>query len=208
MEKSRRRARLRGIANTIQIYHLFAENNTVYMVMEYEEGITLWDHIQKRGSMTVEKTFKLMRPLVWTMYQAHKQGVCHRDISPRNILIKNDGTGKIMGFKIPVPEELDYSVRTTSAFQANPFVPAEAFQGREKQDHRMDEYALCATMYYCMTGKLPADAISRIMGTSQISWDQIPGLTQSQAMALEKGMALKPEDRFPDMGALGKALFT
>lgn len=64
-----------------------------------------------------------------------------------------------------------------------------------------DVYAMCATVYYCMTGRISNAASDCIMEDDNVDWRSIPGLTEGQIETLEKGLALLPENRLQKHGA-------
>lgn len=66
---------------------------------------------------------------------------------------------------------------------------------------------MCATIYYCLTGRLPNAASERVMGDDNVDWRSIPGLTETQIETLEKGLALLPENRLQTMEQLYRGLF-
>ena len=76
----------------------FSENNTAYIVMEYLEGIDLKDYIKQHGKMSFEQTVAMLTPVMRALSKIHAQGLIHRDISPANIMILNDGTVKLLDF--------------------------------------------------------------------------------------------------------------
>ncbi len=202
-------AKLRWVDNIVQVRSVFLENNTVYIVMEYVDGITLQEHIRRRGGrLSPAETFAILRPVLRTMAQVHSNGMVHRDISPDNIMLKADGTVKLLDFgtaRTVVAGKLTHSTR---AVLKNGFAPMEQYIPGRSLDQRADEYALCATMYYCMTGNIPTSAVERYAEEAAIPWNQIPGLSAAQIRVLEKGMALKAEDRFADLEQLEGALFS
>ncbi len=203
-------ARLRHLHHIVQIHGYFQENNTAYIIMEYVDGITLQSHIRNRGrALEPEETFTILRPILQTMAQVHENGMIHRDISPDNIMLKTDGTVKILDFGTARAMDLEAGQLThsTQAVLKNGFAPVEQYSAGRSLDQRADQYALCCTIYYCLTGRVPASAFDRYMDHTEIPWSRIPGLRPGQVRALEKGTALKAEDRYPNLRNLEEALF-
>ncbi len=202
--------RLSHLRNIVQVQGYLSENNTGYIIMEYIEGVTLQEHIRRLGrSLTPEETFGILRPIIRTMSQVHQAGMIHRDISPDNIMLQSNGMVKILDFGTARAMDMESGQLThsTQAVLKRGFAPMEQYSAGRAIDQRADEYALCATIYYCLTGQLPPDVFARYMDQMPIPWNQIQGLQEHQIRALEKGTALKADDRFPDLKSFEQALF-
>lgn len=205
-------ARLNDIPEIVHIYKLFEENNTVYIVMEYLKGIDLRRYIRMVGGrLSLEKTFAIMRPIMTALEQVHAEELVHRDISPDNIMLMSDGQVKLLDFG--AAREVLYAdpnkdlSQSTEAILKHGFAPMEQYQRSGTLGPWTDVYALSATIYYCLTGKIPPDAPNRFMEGAQINWQQIPGLNPRQVKALTKAMALVPKDRMHTVEELELALF-
>ena len=205
-------AKLQNVPGIVRVQNLFGENNTAYIVMEYVEGIDLKHYIRLQNRvLTVQEAFAVLRPVMYALSKVHEAELVHRDISPDNIMIQKDGSAKLLDFgaarevaDAEVNKELPQS---TEAILKHGFAPMEQYQRRGTLGPWTDVYALCATLYYCLTGKVPADAPERIMGSDNVNWRQIPGLTEQQIQTLEKGLALLPENRIRTMRELHYGLF-
>lgn len=179
-EEAKTIARFNGHPNIINVYEFFYENNTAYFVMEYIEGIDLMKYIAKNGGrISFERTIKLITPIIDALIVIHGVGVLHRDISPDNIYIANDGTVKLLDFG-SARQVLGEQSKSLSVVLKPGFAPVEQYQTRGKQGPWTDVYALAATMYYCMTGKVPESAMDRIVE------DNLKSLT-------EQGIQINPQ---------------
>ena len=134
-------------------------DGTPWFVMEYVEGVTLTEYCS-RNHCPVEDRLKLLRAVCEAVQYAHERGVIHRDLKPSNILVKNDGTVRLLDFGIakqldPQGQPVD---RTRTAFR--PMTPAyaspEQLRG-EPVSARTDVYSLGVILYELLTGKLPFD---------------------------------------------------
>jgi len=96
---------------------------------------------------------------------------------------------------------------STQAILKHGFAPPEQYSSHGALGPWTDVYAMCATLYYCLTGRIPAEAMNRIMEGGQIDWSGISGLTRRQLAALEAGMALQPKARLKSMEELYSELF-
>ena len=205
-------ARLSGVEEVVHVRNFFEVNNTAYIIMEYVQGIDLRRYINLRGGrLTAQETLGIMNPILRALIQVHAAGVVHRDISPDNIMMQSGGGAKLLDFgavrNVEVSDADAQLPKSTEAILKHGFAPIEQYQRRGAIGPWTDEYALCATMYYCMTGRIPADAPERMMEDIQINWASIPGLTAEQIAALDKGMAVRAKDRFASVQELYNALY-
>ena len=205
-------AKLEEVPQIVSILDFFEANHTAYIVMEYLQGSDLRDYIQKQGGrLSPTQTLNIMRPVMAALVKVHEAGLVHRDISPDNIMLQYDGSVKLMDFgavrsvnNAAVDKEL---TQATQAIVKHGFAPIEQYSARGSIGPWSDEYALCATMYYCMTGRVPMNATDRIEEESEINWDEIQGLTAQQKEILRKGTAIRAKDRYHDIRQLMDALF-
>ena len=195
-------AQLTDVPEVVQVRNFFPENETAYIIMEYVRGETLKDHLQKQGLMTPSQVFGMMRPVLEGLKKVHAEGLVHRDISPDNIMLLPDGRVKLLDFGAVRDVEGTNAMRSTQAILKPGFAPIEQYKSRGDLGPWTDIYALCGTMYYCMTGKVPMDAPERVMDQCGIGWEQVPGLTAGQLHALNKGTELFPQNRLQSVQEL------
>jgi len=205
-------AKLQNIPGIVKVQNLFTENNTAYIVMEYVKGIDLKHYIRMQGRvLTPQETFSVLRPIMYALQKVHEADLVHRDISPDNIMILPDGSAKLLDFgaareveHAEVDKELPQS---TEAILKHGFAPLEQYRRRGNLGPWTDVYALCATIFYCLTGRVPNSATERILEDDNVNWHQIPGLNEQQIAALEQGMALMPKQRTRSVRDLWDGLF-
>ena len=205
LKEARTLARFRGTPGIVDVLHFFEANNTAYIVMEYLDGETL-GHRLKRELFTADEIFQLMDPVFNTLEKIHMQDVVHRDISPDNIMIMPDGSLKLMDFG--AARLMNYvDQRSVSVVLKAGYAPLEQYSTKGEQGPWTDVYALCATIYKCITGKTPADPHDRLMGEA-VPWPSELGLPISvrQENALKQGMAIFQKDRFQTIGELRSTL--
>ena len=194
-------ARLSNVDGVVHVQDFFEENNTAYIVMEYLEGKDLRSVLFTK-TFSAEETLRMMLPVIESLELVHEQNVIHRDISPDNIMQLDSGALKLMDFgaaRDAVPED-DASV---SVVLKAGYAPAEQYFRRGNQGPWTDIYALCATMMKCITGKTPPDALQRLdMDTIQWPSQQKIRISAKQEKILKKGLELKPEDRYQNLGEL------
>jgi len=203
-------AKLQNIPGIVRVQNLFSENNTVYIVMEYVQGIDLRQYLRMHNrAMTAKELLPILRPVLFALHKVHGAGLIHRDIAPDNIMILPDGTAKLLDFGAAREvEQGQAAMESTEAILKHGFAPMEQYSRRGNLGPWTDVYALCATIYYCLTGKLPDSAAERVMGEDNVNWKTVPGLTEQQIATLEKGMELLPEGRLQSMEELFQGLYS
>jgi len=201
-------ARLNNVPEVVQVQDYFPENGTAYIVMEFVQGTTLKDHIRKHGLMDGKQLLEVFRPIMAGLQKVHDLGLVHRDISPDNIMMLPDGGVKLLDFGAVRDYGDKADQHSTQAILKPGFAPVEQYQSRGKLGPWTDVYALCATMYYCATGKVPPDSMGRLIEGLNLEWARVSGLTAGQVAALEKGMALQAGDRVQSVAELEELLFT
>lgn len=204
-------AKLWDIPQIVKILRYFEENGTAYIAMEYVQGKDLRNYMKDLGRpMTPEEVLQILLPVTDALGHVHGVDLVHRDVSPDNIMVLPDGSVKLLDFGAAryVENAVATQDRNTStqAILKHGFAPPEQYRTRGALGPWSDVYALCATMYYCMTGKVPPEAMSRTLGDERIDFGTIPGLTSRQKRALQKGMSLQPKDRFSSMAQLRQQL--
>jgi eukaryotic-like serine/threonine-protein kinase len=138
-------------------------DGTPWFVMEYVEGVPLTQYCQQRKS-SIEERLRLIRAACEAVLYAHEHGVIHRDLKPSNILVKEDGTVRLLDFGIAKPLEnlSDPNKRTLTGFR--PMTPAyaspEQIRG-EQVGVQTDVYSLGVILYELLTGRLPVDLSNR-----------------------------------------------
>ena len=212
LREARALAKFSSVPEIVGIHSCFEENHTAYMVMEYVKGSNLVQYTRNAGGrLSAEETLRILKPIMAALDQVHQAGIIHRDISPDNIILEPMGGAKLIDFgaarAVENPDADADMTRSTEAIVKQGFAPPEQYRSRGGIGPWSDEYALCATVYFCLTGQVPPDAISRSMGEAQPDWAGIPGLTDRERAALEKGMSIAAKDRYPSVGELSRELF-
>ena len=212
LREARALAKFSSVPEIVGIHSCFEENHTAYMVMEYVKGFNLVLYTRNAGGrLSAEETLRILKPIMAALDQVHQAGIIHRDISPDNIILEPMGGAKLIDFgaarAVENPDADADMTRSTEAIVKQGFAPMEQYRSRGGIGPWSDEYALCATVYFCLTGQVPPDAISRSMGEAQPDWAGIPGLTDRERAALEKGMSVAAKDRYPTVGELARELF-
>ena len=205
IEEAQMLARLKGQAGIVEVWDCFEENDTAYYVMEYLDGMTLRQYVKQNGTFHPETLLEKLHPIMQALGKIHRNGLIHRDISPDNIILKKDGTMTLFDFGAARNVE---EQRSLSIILKPGFAPYEQYCGDGSQGPWTDVYALCATIYYCITGIVPPDAASRIRNnTLKLPSELGIALAPGQESALCKGMSVLEEKRYQSMEALEQALW-
>ena len=205
VEEAKKAARVRSLDSIVSVWDVFDENDTAYIVMEYIKGITLKDYLKKRGIvMDTEECLGLLMPVIRDLQKVHEKGIVHRDISPDNLMVREDG--KILLLDLGAAKDLMKGKEQSSMLvHKKGFSPPEQYTEGTKIGPWTDVYAMCATIYWCMTGKNVPDAMDRMMGDIP---DYPESMPEALKAVLEHGLEVKPSDRIQDMKELEKELET
>lgn len=197
-------ARFNKNEGIVKILDFFEANNTAYIVMEYLEGITLKQYLGKYGVLQFRNLIEMMLPLLEALIEIHSQGLIHRDISPDNIMVQHNGKLKLMDFGA-ARDYTESGNKSLTVILKPGYAPPEQYQTHGVQGPWTDIYALCATIYKCLTGITPPDAIARVMDDKFKEPDQLDGkLSPDIKKLLWKGMNIFPEERYQDIVEFGE----
>lgn len=206
-------AQLSDIQEIVRVTDCFFANHTVYLVMEYIQGITLKQYVKERGGkLMAEEAFELLHPVMKALDRIHRLGIIHRDVSPNNIMLLSHGGIKLLDFGIAKDVGKAWQdkelTRPTEAVLKEGYAPVEQYQTKGRLGPWTDVYALCATLFYCMTGEEPPAALERLLGKEEISFiDHGARMTEETEQILCHGMAIRSSDRISSMDELYKELF-
>lgn len=208
INEARLLAKCSNLSEIVSVKDFFRENHTAYIVMEYIEGITLKAYLKQNGDhIPAQKTLQMMKPVICSLSKVHDMNLIHRDISPDNIMICNNGSVKILDFG--GARDYIFSNEKSLSIMLKPgYAPEEQYRTHGNQGPWTDVYALCATMYRCITGSVPPESLERAYQESLPPIRSIsPDCPPAAASAIEKGMSIYPEDRFQSMQELYLALY-
>ncbi len=190
-----------GDEHIVRIYSFFEENNTAYFAMEYVDGLAL-DKVmaQQGGRLSVAEADRYLLPLMESLNRVHAKGIVHRDISPDNIIITKDGITKLIDFGAARFSTGEKS-KSLDVILKHGFAPPEQYMRRGRQGPFTDVYALGATYYYAISGKVPPDSIER-MQEDMIILPRAMGvkISRKQEDALLKALEVNAADRYQNMG--------
>ncbi len=189
--------------NIVRVRNVFEDNNTAYMVMEYEEGESLQELLVRRKTLEETELMKLLVPILGGLALVHKQGFIHRDIKPANIFIREDGSPVLLDFG-SARQALFEETRTLTSLVSPGYAPFEQYYSKsDEQGPWTDIYGLAATLYRAVTGRVPLDAVDRskaILNTSQDTFVLLEEIVKGQyserfLKAVDFGLRFKQADR-------------
>ena len=158
MEIGRALAKLSNLPSIVPVIDIFEANKTAYIVYEFVDGKPLDEIIKRARRFTWEEARPLFLPLISTVNSAHSIGLVHFGISPENIIMTRSGTLKLQGFGSP-DAHLAETELTPEFYEG--FSAIEQYSLEGKKGKWTDVYAMCAVIFYALTGKRPPDAVSR-----------------------------------------------
>ena len=145
----------------IKVYRFFRAHGTGYIVMEYAEGETLSEVLQRKGTLTETELQALLLPILDGLAVVHEADVLHRDIKPGNIVIRDDGSPVLIDFG-SARQAVAGKSRSVTAIVTPGYAPIEQYSAKGHQGAWTDIYALAAVCYRCLTGEPPDDATERL----------------------------------------------
>jgi eukaryotic-like serine/threonine-protein kinase len=216
VERFRSEARAQANLNHTNIATLYAflvfQGNPV-MVMEYVEGDTFQQLVNRRGPLPSEEAIPLFRQALLGISAAHRMGIVHRDIKPSNLMLNRAGIVKVMDFGIAkVASSVNNLTRTGAQMGTVFYMSPEQVKG-ERVDIRSDIYSLGITLYELLTANVPFSASSEF----QVLNDHVntpppppskfyPYLAKGLENIILKSLAKNPDERFQTAEEFGAAL--
>ena len=192
--------------NVVSVYDVNEYEGIYYIVMEYVDGITLKQYIDRTGSLPIKEATSIAIQVGQGIEAAHNAGIVHRDIKPQNVLISREGKIKVTDFGI---------ARTTTANTISQdilgsvhYISPEQARGGQV-DERSDIYSFGIVFYEMVTGELPFDgdstvsiALKHIQESVPLVGDIIENVPTSVEQIIEKCTQKKPERRYQKMSSL------
>lgn len=196
-EEAQTIARFSGHPNIIHVYDFFYENDTAYFSMEYMEGGDLRQYVERQGGrLEPAAAVELLLPVLDALILIHSVNVLHRDISPDNIYITEKGVAKLLDFG-SARQVLSEQSKSLSVILKPGFAPVEQYQSHGKQGPWTDVYAYAATLYYCLTGRVPTGAMDRVeQDELQPASSYNPDVSQRLERVLQKALAVRAVRRY------------
>lgn len=147
--------------NIVKVYDVSFGDLIQYIVMEYIDGITLKEFIERQGSLKWKDAVYFTVQILKGLQHAHDKGIVHRDVKPQNIMVLSDGTIKVADFGIARFARNEQRTITDKAIGSVHYISPEQARG-EKTDEKADIYSVGVMLYEMLTGRLPFEAESAV----------------------------------------------
>ena len=213
--------------NTVQVYEVGEVLGQVFIAMEFIEGTTLGSW-QNQSGRTWEEVLRMYVAAGQGLVAAHAVGLVHRDFKPDNVLVGNDQRPRVADFGLAraagtmepsarsaAPGAVDLLssplTMTGSVIGTPAYMSPEQYSG-EQADSRSDQFSFCAALYEALYKKLPfagttfGELSSNVLGGKLRPVDPASPIPRIVEQTLRRGLATRPEQRFPSMTELLAAL--
>jgi serine/threonine protein kinase len=211
-ERMRREVQaVRGLshANIVAVFDFLEDGPWSFIVMEYVAGPDLQVRVREQGPLAAEQAVQVGRDIAAALTMAHRRGILHRDVKPPNVLLEAAGRARLTDFG---SAKLDgqLGVTGTGALAGTlAYTSPEVLAGR-RGDARTDIYALGLTLYFALTGDLPASSSLHLPPTSEDGGFHPRLVTPTVPSWLDEVIARSTtaaaENRYPTAAAFGEAL--
>lgn len=212
VEEAKKLAKFRNEHGIVNIFDSFSENGTAYIAMEYLQGETLSDRLERDKIIPVEEAIQLLMPIIESLNKVHDEGIIHRDIAPDNIFLTNNGEVKLIDFGAARYATTSRSRSLTVIIKPG-YSAEEQYRSRGDQGPHTDVYSVGACIYRMVTGEIPPDAMERRAQFEKNHKDMlkpirkfVKDIDSRRENAIYNAMNVRIEDRTPDMISLAGEL--
>ena len=192
--------------NLVRVYSVFEANNTAYMIMNYETGISLQKLLKSEKKLTEAELLDILFPLMSGLEVVHEKGFIHRDIKPGNIFIRQDKSPVLLDFGSARQVMGRSEPMSLTQIVSEGYAPIEQYASKsELQGPWTDIYGLAATTYRAVTGKVPLAATDRVNSYGD-AFPSATALAEGQyssefLAAIDYGLEFRIDDRPQDIAA-------
>jgi eukaryotic-like serine/threonine-protein kinase len=200
--------------NIARIFDIGTTGEDWFLTMELVDGESLAAVLEREGTISLGRAVGILTQVCAGVAAAHRAGIVHRDLKPDNILLRRDGHAVVADFGIARALADHRAAEGEGQISGTPaYMAPEQVLGSSDIDGRADVYALGATLYECLTGRVPFEGESAVrMATARLSEPPpdprsvVPALPDAIAEIVLKCTARDREQRFASLEALGAGL--
>lgn len=189
-----------GNSNIVSEFDYFYANNTAYLVMEYLPGITLENYIKNYGALSEAQTVYVAERLAMALVIIHSTHLLHRDISPDNVMLCEDGRVKLIDFgaaRIFTAE----NIPKFTVIMKSGFAPIEQYTSNGDFGEWTDIYSLGMVLYYALMGKIPPNPYERIANGAELDFGE-NSFDGKLCRIIEKTAGISSEERYKSASEL------
>ena len=199
--------------NIVRAFDVGRAGDIHYLAMEFVEGKTVKELIDKRGKLEEAAAIEMVLQLLDALKCAHSQNLVHRDIKPANIMITKDGQAKLLDLGLAKRTDVENGLTGEGRAIGTPYFMAPEAALDRGADYRTDMYSLGVTFFNMVTGSKPYEASTPVAVMNMHLKAPIPDvreknprLSEGLARIIKKMMAKRPADRYQDHALLGQDL--
>ena len=207
LNEARLLANFENHPNIVWIQDFFAANGTAYMIIEYLNGRNLEQYVSDRGGrIPWPDAGRILISVLDALREVHRIGILHRDVSPDNVFLLRNGQIKLIDFGA-ARATASATSSGLSVILKHGYGPLEQYQQKGDQGPWTDVYAAAGTIYRAITGQTPPPAPERYLTECLKSPSALGvAIPVHHEQALLKALALRVEQRFPDVQSFQEAL--
>lgn len=207
LKEAKLMASLETVPEIVRVLNYFEEQNTAYLVLEYIRGTSLRAYLEMMDQpMSFREAADFIHPVLTALSCVHKKHILHRDLTPDNILLSENGSLRIIDFGSA--REYAEDDRTRTVLIKPGYAPLEQYSRQGKQGPWTDIYSLCAVIYEMIMGIPPIDAAVRAK-EDQLYLPSMYGaeIRPEEEAALMKGLSVDWHHRYQTIKELEAALY-
>jgi formylglycine-generating enzyme required for sulfatase activity len=200
----------------IQVFDFNHDEGTYFMVLEFVEGETLFNRLQRLHitgqRIPPDEVLSLMSTICEAVQYAHERGLVHRDLKPANVMLTPSGQPILMDFGVAKIVGMTRHTATGAVVGTPTYISPEQVRGQDI-DHRADIYALGVMLFEMVTGRVPFDADTALSLMLKHINDPVPDarafnpdVPARLVAIIQKALAKQPEERYQSARDLGLAL--
>ena len=177
----------------VDVHDMFQENGTAYIVMEYLEGQTLQEEIDRRGQLPSERVQEIALETCEALAEVHSNNLLHRDVKPANIILTRDYRTVLIDFGSAREFKVSHTARHTRILTEEYAAP-EQYSARARFGPYTDVFCLGATLFHALTGAPPPRALDRLQDiASPLTFPG--GVGKAMRSAIRQALNLKVQER-------------